>query len=209
MIRQAETSLAFGSQLIEEDMSRGGFFSSMFVKPAVKFFYNYIAKKNLKKSAMEQLYVTLDAAKEVVERGIAAGTPEFDELVERYFPRYLANDSTVLYCKKGHRNFRKLKELTRKTFFSQIRQVVNLLCVELEADEYDDLIKLAFPTKKQAREALIEQLDFTDQGIAVVESDPSILDIPTGKDLILRILRKGFDRTKAQFLRDLEELYPS
>ncbi len=210
MKEQTDVSLQFGADLIEEHFSKGGgWLTGVFVKPAVKLFYNFYARKNLKSSAIEQLYTTLEAARRIVETGCEEDSEEYARIIEETFPRYLKNDSTVLYCKKNHRNFPKLKRLTRETYLSQVRRLIPLLLVENKAATYNELIKIAFPTKPEAREALMEQLDFTDKGISTVEADKNILDVPTAKDLILSVLRKGFDQTKAQFLADLEVMYPN
>ncbi|MHA1733782.1 MAG: hypothetical protein ACTSU5_17700 [Promethearchaeota archaeon] len=209
MKEQTDISLQFGADLIEEHFKKNsGWLTGAFIKPAVKFFYNFIARKNLKKSAIEQLYITLDAARRIVEGDCKEGDERYREIVDETFPSYMKNDSTVLYCKKNHRNFPRLKEITYQTYLSQVKRVVTLLRIEGEVGTYNDLIKIAFPSKSEAREALSEQLDFTDEGIAMCEQDPSILDIPTAKNLILSVLRKGFEKTKSQFLEDLERMYP-
>lgn len=207
MKAQTTASLNYGSEIIEQDLKKQGFLTGLFVKPAVKFFYEHYAKNKLKKSAITQLYITLDTAQEIVERDLEEDEPAFRGVIDTHFPDYLENDSNVVYCKSKHANYPKLERLTRETFISQVSRVVKLLKVEQPAETYDDLIQFTFETREEARDALMEQLNFTEAGIATVESDPSILDIPTAKKLILRVLRKGFEQTKTQFLRDLETLY--
>jgi hypothetical protein len=53
----------------------------------------------------------------------------------------------------------------------------------------------------------MRQLDFTNRGIKIVEEDPSILKIPVGKRIIVKTLRRGFERTKADFIKSLNETY--
>lgn len=53
----------------------------------------------------------------------------------------------------------------------------------------------------------MKQLDFTDQGIKIVENDIGILKIPMGKKIIVKALRKGFEQTKEEFLKALNDTY--
>jgi hypothetical protein len=64
-----------------------------------------------------------------------------------------------------------------------------------------------FETKDEAYDSLSRQLDFNDEGIRIVEEDPSILTVPTGKKIILKILRKGFEETKRELINRLDEIY--
>jgi hypothetical protein len=66
---------------------------------------------------------------------------------------------------------------------------------------------VVFKTKEKALKSLMRQLDFNDEGIRVVEKDPFILKIPTGKHIIVKALRKGFELTKAELIRRLDNIF--
>ena len=53
----------------------------------------------------------------------------------------------------------------------------------------------------------MKQLEFTEKGIKIIEEDLSILRVPVGKKIIMKTLRRGFERTKAEFIKSLNETY--
>jgi len=54
----------------------------------------------------------------------------------------------------------------------------------------------------------MKQLDFNEAGINVIEKDPAILKIPTGKNILLKCLRKGFEHTKTLLIERLDNIFP-
>jgi hypothetical protein len=51
------------------------------------------------------------------------------------------------------------------------------------------------------------QLDYNEAGISLVEEDESILKVAAGRDIITRVLRKGFEHTKKALIEDLDEIF--
>ena len=62
-----ERSLAIGKQLIDSELDAG--FLNIIVKPIVKGFYNWWADKDVKKGTLEQIRVTLDTGKSLINNG--------------------------------------------------------------------------------------------------------------------------------------------
>src|SRR5271157_127651 len=199
---QADVSLRFGEQLIDEEFKGG--LSSLILRPTVKIFYSYYARKNLKAAAIKQLYVVLNTAKDLVLAEKTPEDPDFDEFIRQNSSEYIKNDSTVLYCKKNHRNFKTLIENVREGFIFQVNNNYKLLGVETDVDGYVALCRQVYENREQAREVMYAQMGIVGRGISIVESDQSILDVPVAKGLILRVLRNGFEQTLAQFLRDID-----
>ncbi|TFF85039.1 MAG: hypothetical protein EU518_01815 [Promethearchaeota archaeon] len=197
-----ESTLEFGRELIETELDAGIFDS--IVKPIVKKFYDMWCDKDARSGTKKQIKVTLDVAKQLVQNG---SQEKFDQLINDNFKEYLSGDQTYLQCSKTHKNFGKLKEVTKKGFISQVKEAVRFLNVEENVNNYDELTIAAFETKKEAYNALSIQLDHNDEGIKIVEKDPSILSIPTGKKTILRILRKGFEQTKRDLINRLDDIF--
>ncbi|MFW9880578.1 MAG: hypothetical protein ACFFG0_46510 [Candidatus Thorarchaeota archaeon] len=50
-------------------------------------------------------------------------------------------------------------------------------------------------------------MDYNEQGISIVERDDSILKVPMGKNIIIKVLRKGFELTKEKLLEELNEIF--
>ncbi|MFX1325198.1 MAG: hypothetical protein ACFE8N_09580 [Promethearchaeota archaeon] len=204
MVEQMDMSLNYGKSLIDSELDAGVL--NVIVKPIVKSFYKSWADKDARTGTLEQIKVTLNSAKNLIIEG--DGSKEhFDRVINKNFPTYLENDQTDRQCRKNHHNYKKLKDVTKKCFITQVEESILLLNVSDEITNYSELSRTAFKTKENAYQALKRQLDYNDEGISIVERDDSILKVPTGKNIILKVLRKGFELTKEKLLEELEEIF--
>ncbi len=203
MIEQMDISLNYGKTLIDSELEGG---ILVILKPIVKSFYKYWSDKDARVGTLEQIKVTLNVAKELITNGDIS-KEEFDKTIEKNFPIYLKNDQTDRQCKKNHRNYKSLKEVTKKCFITQMEESIIFLKVNEEIEDYAGLSRAAFETKELAYQALKRQLDYNEEGIIIVESDSSILSVPVGKQIILTVLRKAFELTKKQLIEELDNTY--
>ena len=204
MISTTDLSLNFGRELIETELDAGAF--NFVVKPIVKAFYKIWSDNNARVGTLKQITIALDSAKSLIQNGEIT-QEKFDEVIEKNFPSYLENDQTDKQCKKNHKHYEKLKEITRNSFISQVEECVLFLNIKDDVKNYDELSRAAFKTKEKAYEALKRQLDYNDDGIIIVEEDDSILNIPTGKNIIVSVLRKGFEMTKRALIEELDVIF--
>ena len=204
MISQTDLSLSYGRELIETELDAGAF--NAIVKPIVRLFYKLWSDNNARVGTIKQIEIALDSAKSLLQNGeITQG--KFDELIEKRFPSYLENDQTDKQCNKKHDYYNKLKQITRNSFISQVEECVLFLNIKDEVKNYEELSRAAFKTKEKAYEALKRQLDYNDDGISIVEQDDSILNVPTGKKIIVTVLRKGFEKTKEKLIEELDLIF--
>lgn len=204
MISQTDLSLGYGRELIETELDAGAF--NFVVKPIVQTFYKFWSNNNARVGTLKQIKIALDSAKMLIENGEIT-TEKFDEVINRTFPDYLENDQTDKQCNKNHKDYERLKELTKKSFIAQVEECVLFLNIKEEVKNYDELSRAAFKTKEKAYEALKKQLDFNDDGIAIVEQDDSILNVLAGKEIIISVLRKGFEMTKEKLIEELDNIF--
>jgi len=204
MISTTDLSLGFGRELIETELDVGAF--NFVVKPIVKAFYKHWSDNDARVGILKQIKITLDSAKMLVENGEII-KEKFDEVINKNFPSYLENDQTDKQCKKNHKDYDKLKEITRKSFVSQVEECILFLKIKEDVKNYNELSRTAFKTKEKAYEALKRQLDYNEDGIAIVEQDDSILNIPFGKNIIITVLRKGFEMTKTSLIEELDLIF--
>jgi len=201
---QMEISLDYGTSLIDSELDTGVL--NVLVKPIIKSFYKYWADKDARTGTIEQIRVTLDSAKEFLLNGDGS-KEQFDRIINRNFSIYLENDQTDRQCKKDHHNYNKLREVTKKCFITQVEESVLFLKVNDNIKDYSELSRATFKTKEKAFQALKRQLDYNEEGISIVERDESILKVPAGKKIILKVLRKGFELTKQKLLEELDEIF--
>lgn len=199
-----ERSFKIGKELINSELDAGLF--NFVVKPVIKTFYNYWINNDARIGTLEQIKTTLDCGKELLQNGYSKEL--FVKTIERYFPRYLKGDQTYRQCKKSHKNFKKLVEITKECFITQVEDTISMLKVrDINIKTYDDLCRAVFKTKKEAYRSLKRQLDLNEKGIKIVEEDPSILKIITGRNVIVKVLRKGFEITKKELIKSLNETF--
>ncbi len=203
MIQQMEQSLKLGRKLIDTELDTG--ILNFVVRPIVKAFYDYWAQHDAKKGTLKQIDITLEAGKQLLLNGNSEES--FNRIVEEFFPKYLKGDQVTYQCSKRHRNYEKLKENARETFINYLREVKTFLGVEEHANDYIDLARGAFKSKEIATKNLKKQLEFTERGISIIEEDPSILSLPAGKKIIVKSLRKGFEESKKDFFKGIDETY--
>ncbi|MFX1313690.1 MAG: hypothetical protein ACFFHD_13930 [Promethearchaeota archaeon] len=204
MKEQMEISLDYGKSLIDSELDTGVL--NVLVKPIIKSFYKYWADKDARIGVLEQIRVTLDSAKEILINGDGS-KEQFERIINKNFSTYLENDQTDRQCKKNHQNYNKLKEVTKKCFITQVEECILFLRVNDNIKNYNELSRTAFQTKERAFQALKRQLDYNEEGISIVERDDSILKVPAGKKIILKVLRKGFEVTKQKLLEELDEIF--
>jgi len=204
MIDQMQISLNYGKSLIDSELNVGAL--NFVVKPIVISFYKYWSDKDAKVGTLEQIKVTLDSAKELVVNGDLS-KEKLDKIIVKNFPIYLKNDQTDKQCRQDHKNYLRLKEVTKKCFETQVEESLLFLKVEEDIKDYSELSRAAFKSKEKAYQALKRQLDFNEEGISIVEEDDLILKIPMGKNIILKVLRKGFELTKKQLIEELDHIF--
>ncbi len=204
MIDQMQISLNYGKSLIDSELNVGTL--NLIVKPIVISFYKYWSDKDAKVGTLEQIRITLDSAKELVVNGDLS-KEKLDKIIVKNFPIYLKNDQTDKQCRQDHKNYLRLKEVTKKCFETQVEESLLFLKVEEDIKDYSELSRAAFKSKEKAYQALKRQLDFNEEGISIVEEDDSILKIPMGKNIILKVLRKGFELTKNQLIEELDHIF--
>jgi hypothetical protein len=203
MINQMEESFNLGRKLIDSELDTG--MLNFVVKPVVKAFYDYWSQHDARSGTVKQIQVTLNAGKEIILKGDSE--TQFQEVFDKTFPEYLKGDQTYRQCSKRHKNYERLKEVAKNTYLNYLKEVIMLLKVEEEVDDYGDLATYAFKTKEEAKKILINQLEYTDKAIHIVEEDPSILNVPFGRKIILKTLRKGFEVSKKEFLFAIDDTY--
>jgi len=203
MIQQMEQSLKLGRKLIDTELDTG--ILNFIVRPIVKAFYDYWAQHDARKGTLKQIDITLDAGKQLLLNGNSEES--FNRIVDEFFPKFLKGDQVTYQCSKNHRNYEKLKENSRETFINYLREIKTFLGYEENATDYADLARGAFKSKDIATKNLKKQLEFTERGISIIEEDPSILSLPAGKKIIVKSLRKGFEESKKDFLKAIDETY--
>ncbi len=97
--------------------------------------------------------------------------------------------------------------LLKSVLITQVEETILFFNVKDEVKDYNELSRAAFKSKEKAYQALKRQLDYNDEGISIVEQDDSILKVPLGKNIILKVLRMGFEMTKENLIEELDTIF--
>ena len=204
MVEQTDKSLGYGKMYVDSELNAGVL--NFIVKPIVKSFYQYWSDKEARVGTLEQINITLNTARKLLLNG-GVTEEKFDREIESSLQIYLKNDQTTSQCKKHHKNYNKLLAISKDIFVSQVKEAIVMLSVKEDVKTYKELSRAAFKTKENAYRALKIQLDYNEAGIALVEEDETILKMAAGRDIITRVLRKGFDHTKEALIEELDEIF--
>ena len=204
LLRQMRESLAVGKRLTGEECTGLTFV----LKPIVLNLYSNLVQKDLEKGTIKTINQLLSLSKEMIINGIEMKSEQFYKRLNYKFPIYLKNDQTGRLCKRNHKNFKRLEENLRITFEAQICSIIPLLKIEnKEIKNYYQLCRSAFETVEECKTVLKKQTDSMYNAQQIIKKDLSILDIPTARSIIFRILRKGFDIQVRNFDRAIERIY--
>ncbi|MHA1680595.1 MAG: hypothetical protein ACTSUE_06270 [Promethearchaeota archaeon] len=190
-----------GADYIDKELSGN---NNILLRPIVKGFYNTFARPGMESGSKGNIRVLIAAATEIVKE---PDTPR-EEIERKYFPRYLKNDQTAKFCKKKHKNYRKLVEITKAQFHAQLEPMVTTLLYDGDGvNNYDELMVRTFVTAEEAKRVLGLQILQMELGLEILESDPSVLDVPVGRNLIMRVIRRGLYDQKEELLGDVDEIF--
>jgi len=197
-----ENSLDVGADALQEELSGTG----ILLRPVVKKIYNTIVRGELRTSTKRIIGGIMKMCKRMIADDVEVDSEEFYGRLEKKFPDYLKVEATGQQCKASHKNFPKLKRNLKRTFEYQLKPVLHLLQVEKQVDEYGELCKEAFD-REELKYLLKSQTDSMKYGIDIIEQDKSILKLPAGKNLFLKVLRKGFNRKVEDFQKEIDKFY--
>jgi hypothetical protein len=204
LIKEMHNSLNVGNIYIEKELSG----ASAIIRPVVILFYNTLVKNDLEKGTLITINGIIKMGRQMILDEITEGSEEFYRRMEQKFPIYLKNDQTTKQCRTNHKNYPICVQNLKRTFEWQLRPTMRMMLVEdLDVFDYATLVRAAFKNRETSREVLRKQIDSMDYGLKIVESDLSIINIPTARDLIMRVLRQGFDHKVRDFFNQIDEVY--
>ena len=205
LFRQMHESLSIGAQLIEAEMNG----LSMILRPVVSSFYRNVLQKDMERSTRKLVNGMIKFASALIRDDIKPGSDEFRRRLKAKFPGYLKNDQTGRQCKRSHPNFPRLEENLKQTFEAQILGILPILQVEVDMPikNYPGLCRAAFKNAEECKALLNLQTDAMLRGQAIIKEDLSILNIIAARELIFRVLEKGFAKKIQDFNRGIDNIF--
>jgi hypothetical protein len=159
--------------------------------------YSLFLSKDIKKKLLKQFDLLLKAGKEY--------NGNSNEVLEKYFAEYLANDPAYERCKKTHSKTPELRDRIKKSFAVMIKNTSDLLnsC----GNSYEELMCNAYKTKDTAWKATFcliddaeESMEFTIRHKLLKIS--SLIRHPT-----IKLLRQEIIISRDYYTKKLNEIY--
>lgn len=109
-------------------------------------------------------------------------------------------------CPHGHPLRPRLEEMLRREFLARLRIYSPLILSE--GENYEQLVKNAFPRKRELEKLVDEQFSVAEEMVELIELDPDVARIPSAlKSPLLRLMRASLDSMKEKIYRDIDKIY--
>jgi len=175
--------------------------------PARLFFYPFV-KIHMRRSAVKAIDFLMELVRRLALDGIKVDSDKFDEIVEEEFPKWLDNDHIIQYCRKRHKNFERIKDISKLGFKWQVIPMLKFVSNPEEGlKQYPDLCRSTYKKPEDCQYDLDQQLVAIKDGLAVAGEDVSIYDIPLFKQLFHENLIKLFSNMTSDFHEDIDLIY--
>ncbi len=159
--------------------------------------FDFFLAPDIRKKAIKQFEIYIKAAKEY--------TSNDKVIIEKYFDNYLKNDVGYIRCRRNHSKFPELKEKMKKSLIIRISGTKKLL--ESRGETHDELLKNAYPNKKEALESVLIQIQNAEDNLNFAIEHKMLKISSLIRDSVLNILRKEIEFGKNYFEEKIDELY--
>jgi hypothetical protein len=154
--------------------------------------------RHIKKLAVAQIKLIFDTLGRKVD----------DELIRKFSE----TDITYIYLKKRHPGFPEIQRIISESLIATRKPVKKMVSAGMKISAkhpltYDDIARAAYPKVSEARKVLEERIEKGKEIYEIIKRDPSILNVPVGRYMILDVLRETLAYSKKRTLENLMETY--
>lgn len=172
---------------------------SFILNPLAKVVFSWFAIDRAKEAGLKQLRFALKCAEQCINKSVP-------EVVNQYFSSYLKYNLVYLRSNHRHQDYPKLQELMKEGF--KIRLILYSTILKAKGKEYEELLKNAFPSKKEVVKLVEEQFKVVQSAQELVEEEPLLIKIPPlARKEILHILKSAYSEEKRLLLKRIDQIY--
>ncbi len=164
--------------------------------------YSFFLSKDIKHKILKQGDLLIEAVREFNGRQFDGNS---EEIVEKYYQEYIANDPAWERCKKRHSKSPELKERIKNAFVLMLQNTHDLLFSKGEC--YDDLLLNAYSTKEAAWKATFDLIDDTEKTINFTVQNKMVKINRLIRDQTIKILRREIEIAREYYSQKLNELF--
>ena len=182
-------------RMIREEFYQG--LVAILINRLIAWAFDFFLAPDIRDKAIKQFDIYLEAAAEFNDND--------DEILEKYFYRYMINDVGYIRCKRNHPKFPDLKKLMKKSLLIRVIGTKELLLSS--GNTHDELFKNAHPNKDEALESILMQLKNAEENLEFAYQNKLLNISSLIKDSTMKILRKEIAFGKQYFKEKVDELY--
>jgi hypothetical protein len=194
-IEELEGSIKEIEGLIEEEFYEG-IWGFLFNK-LLGHLYSLFLSKDIKKKILKQFDLLLEAGREYNSNS--------EEVLQKYFAEYIANDPGYARCKKTHSKSAELRDRIKKSFGLMVKNSNDLLnsC----GDCYDDLLFNAYKTKTEAWRATFDLIKEAEETMEFTIKHKMLKITSLIRNPTIKILRREIEISRTYYSKKLNELF--
>lgn len=182
-------------RMIQEEFYQG--LTGILLNRIIAWGFNFFLAPEIREKAIIQFDIFLQASTELELKD--------EEILEKYFYKYMINDIGYIRCKRNHPKFSELRNMMKKSLLLRLKGTRRLLFST--GSNYDELFKNAYSNKEKALESTLEQLYNTKENLEFAHENKLMNISPLIKDSTMKILRKEIEFGKRYFKEKVKELY--
>ncbi|MDD1777074.1 MAG: hypothetical protein LUQ65_02820 [Candidatus Helarchaeota archaeon] len=159
--------------------------------------YSLFLSKDIKKKLLKQFDLLIKAGKEY--------NGNSNEVLEKYFPEYLANDPGYERCKKTHSKTPELRDRIKKSFALMVKNSNDLL--NSSGDCYEELMRNAYKTKDAAWKATFCLIDDAEEDFQFTIHHKMLKISSLIRQQTIKLLQKEIEISREYYTKKLNEIY--
>ena len=159
--------------------------------------YSLFLSKDIKKKLLKQFDLILKAGKEY--------NGNSNDVLEKYFAEYLANDPGYDRCKKMHSKTPELRDRIRRSFAVMVKNTSDLLnsC----GDCYEELMCNTYKTKEAAWKATFTLIDDAEESMEFTIHHKLLKISSLIRHQTIKLLREEIEISREYYTQKLNEIY--
>lgn len=130
---------------------------------------------------------------------------DLDTVVKENLGGYLKTNEVYLRANKKSKLYPSLEQLLEKEFASRLKIYSRL--VEAKGDSYSELVRDAYPEKKELKKMVEEQFRITNDIIHLL-GEGDLVKVPLAiRSPVMKVISSSFQFMKEKILEDIEKIY--
>ncbi|MHA1847517.1 MAG: hypothetical protein ACTSYS_15670 [Promethearchaeota archaeon] len=205
---EIEKGLNYLNPIIQEEFRVKGLFNWISEQIVSFGIQTYI--KIAKNTAKLQMNIVFDCAMEIINKGNNVTNDEFNDVIDKYLPKFLKLDVLHSNAKKKHPLFKEIEESLKQEFVLRVKDTIRLLKARpansrKTCSSIKDIYNAAYKNPEEMKEIQEKEFNFIKHRVKIIMENKDIINIPFGmRSKIFRIYQKGIQYTQDRYMDEID-----